>query len=233
MSRRVILPTIAFILVANGAQAGPAYSLARKALCAEQIVEVELKFDRNDQSLRVARTAKVRRRRFPDVLLSRAMATAKVTPLFAAKQPGSARPPEIILDDRLWWKAWERGTLRAIVFVRSIRGVQLVLSGVEGAPSDLEPGYDEVRSAIADVVRWRLRPGEDAFSEAEKLLAGTKNDEVARLARDYLCSGNRVGAVVRASKTGRGSPAAKIHDQLQAQRISLCLDAPDLRCSEW
>jgi len=233
MTLRTIALAVILLLVGGKAHAGPSYTLGRKALCAELAVEVQLTIP-VPASNGLHESAEVgSAQKFPTGLVERAMRTAKVTQTFFGTD-GVQLPRNLnfYLPDRNWWTAQKNGKLRAILFLRRVRGLPEVLFGVEGVPSDSAPAYGEVRSAVQKYARWRRNPAEGAnLVEAERLLHETKNIDSAYLVWDYLCSSNQTDAITRAANAGAASAAAKIYQHIQANRYPICSPPPD--CSQW
>ena len=196
---------------ARAAEAGPSYSLGRKAVCAEEVVEVELSFARSGANDRLVERAADRRRAFPSRIQARARAGARVMASFyepSASPPAMPSPLELYLPDRVWRAGYERGHLRALVFVRRVRGKPESLFGVEGAPTDLDPDYAEIRAALLHYARWREHPGSvEAISEAEQTLASTPSPAIATLASSFLCSAGRSDAIARAARAAMPTSA--------------------------
>jgi hypothetical protein len=187
-------------LVGGGriAEAGPSYSLGRKAVCAEAAVEVEIAFTRSAGDDRLVERAAAERRAFPAQVRERALAGARVlTSFYESPTTPSAlpKPLDVYLSDRVWRAGYQRGHLRALLFVRRIKGKPQILFGVEGLPTDVDADYPEVRAAVARYARWRERPGDSgAIAEAEKTRASTSNPAVSTLASAFLCAaGHRDG----------------------------------------
>src|SRR3954471_6545166 len=217
--RRLVLMVGAAVLTMRGAvaQAGPAYPLGRKAVCAGAAVEVELQ------------VPKARGGSAPNRARERAMARARVTATFygtpAADLP---RPLDFYLRERTWKEAEKRGHLRAIVFAGRPTGAPSLLFGVEGQPADVDPDYVEVRAAVLRYAHWRDRRHDPAvLAGGEKTLATTANQSIASLAWTFLCSSGHGDATARAAKLAPpSSPAAtmtKDHDVCQ----------PKLECRDW
>jgi hypothetical protein len=188
--RRLALMVGAVVVMTGGmvAQAGPAYPLGRKATCADVAVEVELNL------------AKAPEGRSATGIRGRAMARARVTATFFGTAADLPRPLEFYLPDRTWRQAEKRGRLRAILFAGRPTGTPKLLFGVEGAPTDVDPDYPEVRAAVLRYARWRDRRGEPAvLAEAEKTLATTANRSIAGLAWAFLCSSGHPDAIARAA----------------------------------
>jgi hypothetical protein len=217
--RRLALIVGAAVLMMRGmvAQAGPAYSLGRKAVCAGAAVEVELHVPRAPEG------------RSPRPGRDRAMARARVTATFygtpAADLP---RPLNFYLPERTWRQAEKRGHLRAIVFAGRPTGTPSLLFGVEGVPTDVDPDYAEVRAVVERYARWRDRRDDPAaLAEAEKTLATTTNHSIASLAWTFLCSGGHGDAVARATKLAApSSPVATMTRDRDACQ-------PELECKDW
>jgi hypothetical protein len=209
----------AAIVMTHGlvAQAGPAYPLGRKAVCAGAAVEVELTLARALEG------------GSPTVARNRAMARARVTATFygtpAADLP---RPLEFYLPERTWRQAEKRGRLRAIIFAGRPTGTPSLLFGVEGAPTDVDPDYAQVRAAVVRYAAWRDRRDDPAvLAEAEKTLATTANRSIASLAWTFLCSSGHGDAIARATKLARpSSPVATMTRDRDACR-------PDPECRDW
>ena len=199
------------------AQAGPAYSLGRKAVCAGAAVEVELNL------------AKPFKGGSPTAARDRAMARARVTAAFygtpAADLPRTLR---FYLPERTWRQAEKRGHLRAIVFAGRPTGTPTLLFGVEGVPTDVDLDYGEVRAAVLRYARWRERRDDPAvLADAEKTLATTANHSIASLAWTFLCSSGHGDAVARATKLAPpSSPVATMTKDRDACQ-------PDLECRDW
>jgi hypothetical protein len=218
MRRLALLVGVAVVMTRGMvAQAGPAYPLGRKAVCADAAVEVELNL------------AKAREGGSPTGVRDRAMAGARVTATFygtpAVDLPG---PLELYLPDRTWRQAEKRGRLRAIVFAGRPTGTPTLLFGVEGAPTDVDPDYAEVRAAVVRYARWRDRRHDPAvLAEAEKTLATTANRSIANLAWTFLCSSGHGDAIARAVHLAPpSSPIATMAKEGAACR-------PDLDCRAW
>ena len=216
---RLALTVGAVVMMMGGmvAQAGPAYPLGRKAVCAGAAVEVELQ------------VPKPREGGSPNRARERAMARARVTATFygtpAADLP---RPLAFYLPERTWRQAEKRGRLRAIVFAGRPTGTPSLLFGVEGQPTDVDPDYAEVRAAVLRYARWRDRRDDPAaLEEAEKTLATTANHSIASLAWTFLCSSGHGDAIARAAKlTPPSSPVATMtKDRAPCQ--------PELECRDW
>ena len=217
--RRLALSVGAAVLMLRGmvAQAGPAYSLGRKVVCAGAAVEVELHLPK---ALEGGSPKRAR---------DRAMARARVTATFygtpAADLP---RPLEFYLPERTWRQAEKRGRLRAIVFAGRPTGTPTLLFGVEGVPTDVDPDYAEVRAAVLQYSRWRDRRDDPAvLAEAEKTLGTTANQSIASLAWTFLCSSGHGGTIARAAHLAPpSSPIATMVKDGDACRT-------DLDCSSW
>jgi hypothetical protein len=217
--RRLALMVGAAMVMARGmvVQAGPAYSLGRKAVCADLAVEVELNL------------AKAREGGSPAGVRDRAMAGARVTATFyGTPAVNLPRPLKLYLPDRIWRQAERRGGLRAIVFVGRPTGTPTLLFGVEGAPTDVDSDYAEVRAAVLRYARWRDRRDQPAaLAEAEKTLATTTNRSIASLAWAFLCSGGHGDAIARAAQPAPpSSPVATMVKEGAACR-------PDPECRAW
>jgi hypothetical protein len=190
-------------------EAGPKYSLGRKAVCAEEAVEVELVFARSGASDRQVERAAARRGAFPSQLRERALAGARVTTVFyesiaagSPAPPALPKPLSFFLPDRVWRAGYERGHLRALLFVQRLRGKPEVLFGVEGVPTDADADYPEVRAAVAQYARWRANPGDStSVSQAKRTQASTTSPEVATLASAFLCAAGHPDAVARAARS--------------------------------
>lgn len=223
----------ALVAGAPVAEAGPRYSLGRKAVCAEKVVEVELSFARSAANDRLVERAAAGRRAFPSRIQERAIAGARVTESLyqlSATSPPLPRPLELYLPDRVWRAGYERGHLRALVFVRRLRGKPAILFGVEGAPTDLEPDYPQVRAALAEFARWREHPASvEAISEAEQALTSTANPAVATLASSFLCAAGRSDAIARAARSAAPASAFARDGQLAAGPCPPPVDS----CSDW
>lgn len=202
----VLVAVLAGTIVVAGArvaEAGPRYSLGRKAVCAEKAVEVEIMFARSEANDRLVERAAAGRRAFPSRLRQRAIAGARVTASFF--EPPTAplalpNPPGFYLPDRVWRAGYQRGHLRALLFVRRHKGIPTVLFGVEGVPTDLDADYPEVRAVVVRYARWRQHSGDaESISDAEKTLASTSNASVATLASAFLCAVGHPDAVPRAT----------------------------------
>ncbi len=202
------------------AQAGPAYSLGRKAVCADLAVEVELSL------------AKASEGGSPTGVRDRAMAGARITAIFYGNPAVDLpRPLKFYLPDRTWRRAEKRGRLRAILFAGRPNGAPMLLFGVEGAPTDVDPDYAEARAAVLRYARWRDRRDDPAVvAEAEKTLATTANRSIASLAWAFLCSGGHGEAIARAVRQAPpSSPLAPV--ATMAKDGAAC--RPDLQCSAW
>ena len=213
----LIVGAAALMMRGTVAQAGPAYSLGRKAVCAGAAVEVELHVPKALEGVSPKRAR------------DRAMARARVTATFygtpAADLP---RPLEFYLPERTWRQAEKRGRLRAIVFAGRPTGTPTLLFGVEGVPTDVDPDYAEVRAAVLRYARWRDRRDDPAvLAEAEKTLATTANHSIASLAWTFLCSSGHGDAIARAAHLAPpSSPIATMVKDGDACRT-------DLDCGEW
>ena len=199
------------------AQAGPAYPLGRKAVCADAAVEVDL------QLAKVVDGGASGRAR------NRAMARARVRATFyGTPAVDLPRPLELYLPDRTWRQAEKRGRLRAILFAGRPKGTPTLLFGVEGAPTDVDLDYAEVRSAVVRYAGWRARRDDPAvLAEAERTLATTANRSIAGLSWTFLCSSGHGDAIARAVRAALpGSPAATM-----VKEGATCL--PDLDCRDW
>jgi hypothetical protein len=217
--RRLALTVGAAMVMARGmvVQAGPAYSLGRKAVCAVVAVEVEVSLGK---ALGGGSPAGVR---------NRAMAGARITTTFyGTPAVDLPRPLRFYLPDRTWRQAEKRGHLRAILFAGGPTGTPTLLGGVEGAPTDVDPDYTEVRAALLRYARWRDRRDDAAvLAEADKTLATTANRSIASLAWAFLCSGGHGEAIARAAHSAPpSSPVATMLEQGAACR-------PDLDCHAW
>jgi len=217
--RRVALMLGAAVVMTRGmvVQAGPAYSLGRKAVCADVAVEVELNL------------ANALEGGSPTSARDRAMAGARVTATFyGTPAVDLPRPLKFYLPDRTWRQAEKRGRLRAIVFAGRPTGAPTLLFGVEGAPTDVDPDYAKVRAAVLRYARWRDRRDDPAvLVEAEKTLATTPNRSIANLAWAFLCSSGHGDAIARAVHLAPpSSPIATM-----AKEGAAC--APDLDCRGW
>jgi hypothetical protein len=216
--RRLALMVGAAALTMRGtvAQAGPAYSLGRKAVCAGAAVEVELRVPKALESGASPGRA-------------RAMARARVTATFYGTPTADLpRPLEFYLPERTWRQAEKRGRLRAIVFAGRPTGTATLLFGIEGAPTDVDPDYAEVRAAVLRYSRWRDRRDDPAaLAEAERTLATTANHSIASLAWTFLCSSGHGDAIARAAKLApSSSPVATMAKDRDACQ-------PDLDCRDW
>jgi hypothetical protein len=225
----------ALLAGARVAEAGPSYSLGRKAACAEKAVEVELKFAHSATNDRLVERAVAGRRAFPSQIQARAIAGARVTASFF--DPSTAAPPALpsplvpYLPDRVWRAGYERGHLRALVFVRRLHGKPAALFGVEGAPTDIDPDYAEIRAALLRYARWREHPGSvEVISEAERTLASTPNLAVATLASSFLCSAGRSDAIARAARAA--TPASALAGPSRPAVAGPC-PPPVESCSDW
>ena len=199
------------------AEAGPAYSLGRKALCAGAAVEVELNVPKRLESGPSKRAR------------DRAMAHARVTATFYGNPTADLpRPLEFYLPERIWRQAEERGHLRAIVFAGRPTGTPTLLFGVEGQPTDVDPDYPQVRAAVVRYAKWRDRRDDpEVLAEAEKTLATTANRSIASLAWTFLCWSRHGDAIARAAHGAPpSSPVARM-----AQEGATCSPAPD--CQGW
>ena len=198
--RRLALMIGAAVVLTRGmvVQAGPAYPLGRKAVCADVAVEVELNL------------AKAHEGGSPTGVRDRAMAGARVTATFyGTPAVDLPRPLKFYLPDRTWRQAERRGRLRAIVFAGRLTGTPTLLFGVEGAPTDVDPDYAEVRAAVLRYAPWRNRRDDPAVvAEAEKTLATTANRSIASLAWTFLCSSGHGDAIARA--VHRAPPSSPI-----------------------
>jgi len=195
------------------AQAGPAYSLGRKAECSEAAVEIELAFDRSTANDRLVSRAAAARRTFPDALKSRALGAARVTAVFyGGPTVALPKPLDVYLPDRVWRAAYARGRFRALLFVGRHSGQPRALFGVEGLPNDIDADFNEIRAALLRYARWREgRRGAADVAEAEKLLVTTSNPSVATLAASFLCTAGRADEILRARRTAPpGSPATQL-----------------------
>jgi hypothetical protein len=190
MTARAFLAAAALIVAAapGVAAAGPSYTLGRKAVCAETAVEVELTFEHSPATDRLVAGAGAAQQKVPDKLRARALAAARVTSaIYSAPSTPVPRPVDVYLPDRLWRLAYQRGRVRALIFVRRLAGKPFVTYGVEGAPSDLSPDYPDVRAALLQYARWREHPTDAAVrAEAETLRTTTTNPSVATLATSFL-----------------------------------------------
>lgn len=220
---RLALMVGAAIVMTRGmvVQAGPAYPLGRKAVCADVAVEVQLNL------------AKAREGGSPTGVRDRALAGARVTATFyGTPAVDLPRPLKLYLPDRTWRQAERRGRLRAIVFVGrptgTPTGTVTLLFGIEGAPTDVDSDYAQVRAAILRYASWRDRRDEPAaLAEAEQTLGTTTNRSIASLARAFLCSSGRGDAIVRAAQSAPpSSPVATMVKEGAACR-------PDLDCRAW
>jgi hypothetical protein len=146
--RSALVVGVLIQLAATPVHAGPSYTLGEKALCAESAVEIELRFDRSLSASGKDGLDGGRAKNFPYELVRSAMANARVVNVFFGSAGQLPKDADIYLKDRLWWKAYERGRVRAILFVRTIKGGPQAYCGIEGAPSDVAPGYADIRSAI-------------------------------------------------------------------------------------
>lgn len=197
-------------------QAGPAYPLGRKAVCAGVAVEVELNLEAPDGGSRTG-------------VRDRAMARARVTAtLYGTPAVDLPRPLKFFLPERTWRQAEKRGHLRAIVFAARPTGTPTLLFGVEGAPTDVDPDYAAVRAAVLRYARWRDRRSDPAvLAEAEKTLATTASRSIASLAWTFLCSSGHSDAIARAAHLAPpSSPVATMVKDGAACRS-------DLDCRDW
>jgi len=234
-----MFPRIALVIVliefaAPHVYAGPSYTLGQKATCAESAVEIELRFDNATSISGKDRVAGGRAKRFPDELVRAAMANARVVKVFFGSAAQMPKDAGLYLKDQLWWKGYEQGRVRAIVFVRTIKDRPEVYFGVEGVTADVAPGYADIRSAIEKFAEWRDPKREGAaVSEAEKMLAGAKHDDVVYLAWEYLCSKHQESAIERAAMaTPSGSRAATFRNYLRGKNYPICPAEPK-DCSSW
>jgi hypothetical protein len=199
------------------AQAGPAYSLGRKAVCAGAAIEVELHVPKPLEG-----GAPTRGR-------ERAMARARVTATFyGSPAVDLPRPLYFYLPERTWRQAEKRGRLRAIVFAGRPKGTPTLLFGVEGVPTNVDPDYAEVRASVLRYAGWRARPDDPAvLVEAERALATTTNQSIASLAETFLCSRGHGDAIAHAAQMApRSSPVAT------AAKEGLACQ-PALECRDW
>ena len=173
--------------------------------------------------------AKTREGDSPIGVRRRAMAGARVTATFYGKPTVDLpRPLELYLPDRTWRQAEKRGRLRAIVFAGRPTGTPTLLFGVEGAPTDVDPDYAEVRAAVSRYASWRDRRDDPAvIAEAEKTLATTAERSIASLAWALLCSSGHRDAIARA--VHRAPPSSLI--ATMAREGGAC--RPDLDCRAW
>jgi hypothetical protein len=237
MGRAVMVTAMAGVtLIVAGARvadAGPSYSLGRKAVCAEKAVEVELVFARSTANDRLVERAVTGRRTFPSQLQEHALAGARVTTQFYPGPPAAPalpRPLNFYLPDRVWRAGYERGHLRALLFVGRLKGKPEVLFGVEGVPTDADADYPEVRAAVAQYARWRAKPDDvAAISQAEGTLASTTNPAVATLASSFLCAARHPDAVARAVRSAAPSSGVA---RTSVAAIGTC-PAPAESCSDW
>jgi hypothetical protein len=217
--RRLALVGVVVVVVTRGmvAQAGPAYSLARKALCADAAVEVEVNL------------AKARERGSSSWLRNRAMARARVTATFYGKPAADLpRPLDFYLQERIWREGEKRGRLRVIVFAGRPKGTPSLLYGVEGEPTDVDPDYATVRAAVVQYARWRERREDPAvFTEVEKTLATTTSDPVAELAWQFLCSSGHGDATARAAHLA--APSSPVTTMIKENYFC----QTDLACHAW
>jgi hypothetical protein len=217
--RRLALMIGTAVVMTRGmdVQAGPAYSLGRKAVCADVAVEVELNL------------AKALEGAPPTGVRVRAMAGARVTATFYGRpNVDLPRPLELYLPERTWRQAEKRGRLRAIVFAGRPTGTPTLLFGVEGAPTDVDPDYAEVRAAVLRYASWRDRHDDPTVvAEAEKTLATTENRAIASLAWAFLCSRGHRDAIARAER--RAPPSSLV--ATMAKEGAAC--RPDLDCRAW
>jgi hypothetical protein len=214
---RGVLVVVALGLALAGASgpagAGPSYSLGREAVCAEGAVEVELTFDRSEGAARLVARSAAAKQRFPDRLSRRALAGARVTEtFFGGPSVALPKPLDFYLHDRKWRAAFERGRVRALLFVRRREDQPKVLFGVNGVPVDTDPDYDQVRAAVVRYAGWRQHPGDAAaVAEAEKVLATTANFSVATLASLFLCQAGHADVIARATRAAApSSPATQL-----------------------
>jgi hypothetical protein len=218
MRRLALLVGVAVVMMRGTvAQAGPAYPLGRKAVCADLAVEVEL-------NLATARAGGP-----PTGVRDRAMAGARVaTTFYGTPAVDLPRPIKLTLPDRTWRQAEKRRHLRAIVFAGRPNGTPALLFGVEGAPTDVDPDYAAVRAAVVRYARWRDHRDDPAvLAEAEKTLATTTNRSIASLAWAFLCSSGHADALARAVHAAPSwSPLATMAKEGVPCR-------PDLDCRAW
>ena len=218
MPRLALIVGVAVVMMRGMvAQAGPAYPLGRKAVCAGAAVEVELNLAK---ALEGASPTRVR---------ARAMAHARVTATFyGTPAVDLPRPLAFYLPERTWRQAEKRGSLRAIVFAGRPTGTPSLLFGVEGSPTDVDPDYAEVRAAVMRYARWRDRRDDPAvLAEAEKTLATTANQSIASLAWTFLCSSGHGDAIARATTlAAASSPVATMTKDRDACQ-------PELECKDW
>jgi len=225
----------ALLVGTREAEAGPSYSLGRKAGCAEKTIEVELKFAHSATNDRLVERAVAGRRAFPSQIQARAIAGARVTASFfdpsTAGPSALPRPLDLYLPDRVWRAGYDRGQLHVLLFVRRINGKLAVLTGVEGAPTDIDPDYAEIRAALLRYARWREHPGSvEVISEAERTLASTPNLAVATLASSFLCSAGRSDALAR---DARGATPASALAGPSRPAVSGPCPPPVESCSDW
>ena len=217
--RRLALMVGAAVVMTRGmvVQAGPAYPLGRKAVCADVAVEVELDL------------AKALEGGSPTGVRDRAMARARVTATFyGTPTVDLPRPLKFYLPERTWRLAEKHGRLRAIIFAGRPTGAPTLLFGVEGAPTDVDSDYAEVRTGVLRYARWRDRSDDPAvLAEAEKTLATTTNRSIASLAWTFLCSSGHGDAIARAGHGVR--PSSLI--ATMAKEGTAC--RPDLECRAW
>ncbi len=214
--------------------AGPSYTLGQKAICAESAVEIELKFGRSLPASGKDGVESGRAKKFPYELVRSAMANARVVKVFFGSASQLPKDAGLYLKDQLWWKAYEQGHMRAIVFVRTIKGRPEVYFGVEGVLADVAPGYADIRSAIEKFAEWRDPKREGAaIAEAEKMLTRAKHDDVVYLAWEYLCSRHQEPVLERASTAAAsGSRTATFRNYLRGQNYPICPAEPK-DCSSW
>jgi hypothetical protein len=217
--RRLGLTVGAAVLMMRGvvAQAGPAYPLGRKAVCAGAAVEVELHLPKAREGGSAMRAR------------DRAMARARVTATFYGKPAADLpRPLDFYLQERIWREGEKRGRLRVIVFAGRPKGTPSLLYGVEGEPTDVDPDYATVRAAVVQYARWRERRGDPAvFTEVEKTLATTTSDPVAELAWQFLCSSGHGDATARAAHLA--APSSPVTTMIKENYFC----QTDLACHAW
>lgn len=140
-------------LLIAAALAGEQFSAGQLSSRADTLVEVRLVLDERLPESWPNRTYDPTGWGFPGAIVDRAWTSATATVLAG---------PEVTLDrahvysssSRCWWKAHERGEVRALVFVE--RGGRQVV-GVEverGRFSDLNPDYDALKGALVRAVAW-------------------------------------------------------------------------------
>ena len=149
--------------IAGSARGGEIVPLPEKVFRADVIVEVRLTFDRPIPRNWPNKSYSPTGMAFPDALIGRARASARITRRIAA----AGDTANIVLPRSFhvfssgspcWWRAHKKKTLRVLLFfARNADGSLRQLVGVEyetGQYSDLNPDYASLTDAVTDALGW-------------------------------------------------------------------------------